>query len=84
MTTDQTTLGKVGIANKGNYSPDTTYNQCDFVFYEGSTWLALKNGLIGIEPIEGENWKYLARGFEAEVLSLITANDTSGLMGDAG
>lgn len=57
-----TSLGKVGIVDKGNYSSEETYNSGDFIFYEGSTWLALKDGLIGIEPVEGENWKYLARG----------------------
>ena len=79
-----TSLGKVGIVDRGNYLQEETYNAGDFVLYNGSTWLALKDGLLGAEPAEGTNWKYLARGFEAEVLSLITANDTSGLLGDAG
>lgn len=57
-----TSLGKVGIVDKGNYSSEDTYNSGDFIFYEGSTWLALKNGLTGVEPNAGENWKYLARG----------------------
>ena len=57
-----TSLGKVGIVNKGNYSSKEIYNSGDFVFYEGSTWLALKDNLLGVEPGEGENWKYLARG----------------------
>lgn len=57
-----TSLGKVGIVDRGNYSSEVTYNSGDFVFYEGSTWLALKDGLTGIKPVDGENWKYLARG----------------------
>lgn len=57
-----TSLGKVGIVNKGNYSAEVVYNSGDFVLYEGSTWLALKDNLLGVEPGEGENWKYLARG----------------------
>lgn len=57
-----TSLGKVGIVDKGNYSSEEIYNSGDFVFYEGSSWLAIKDGLMGIEPVEGENWKYLARG----------------------
>lgn len=78
-----TSLGKVGIVDRGNYLQEETYNAGDFVLYNGSTWLALKDGLLGAEPAEGTNWKYLARGFEAEVLSLITATDTSGLLGEA-
>ena len=57
-----TSLGKVGIVDKGNYSAEVIYNSGDFVFYEGSTWLALKDNLLGVEPGDGENWKYLARG----------------------
>ena len=57
-----TSLGKVGIVDKGNYSAEVIYNSGDFVFYEGSTWLALKGNLLGVEPVDGENWKYLARG----------------------
>lgn len=79
-----TSLGKVGIVDRGNYLQEETYNAGDFVLYNGSTWLALKDGLLGAEPAEGTNWKYLARGFEAEVLSMIAANDTSGLIGEAG
>ena len=79
-----TSLGKVGIVDRGNYLQEETYNAGDFVLYNGSTWLALKDGILGVEPAEGRDWKYLARGFEAEVLSLITANDTSGLIGEAG
>ena len=78
-----TSLGKVGIVDRGNYLQEEIYNAGDFVLYNGSTWLALKDGLLGAEPAEGTNWKYLAKGFEAEVLSMITANDTSGLLGDA-
>ncbi len=79
-----TSLGKVGIVDRGNYLQEETYNAGDFVLYNGSTWLALKDGLLGAEPAEGTSWKYLARGFEAEVLSMIAANDTSGLMGEEG
>ena len=57
-----TSLGKVGIVDKGNYSSEEIYNSGDFVFYEGSTWLALKDNLLGVDPGDGENWKYLARG----------------------
>ena len=79
-----TSLGKVGIVDRGNYLQEEIYNAGDFVLYNGSTWIALKDGILGVEPAEGTEWKYLARGFEAEVLSLITANDTSGLIGEEG
>lgn len=79
-----TSLGLVGIADKGTYNQDTTYNRGQFVLYNGSTWLALKDNLTGVEPTEGENWKYLARGFAAELLSLVTAIDSQGLSGSQG
>ena len=85
MTTGQTSLGKIGIVNKGNYSPDVTYNQCNFVFYKGSTWLALKDGLLGVEPVEGENWKYLARGIPENIqeqIDFINDNKSSIFIGE--
>ncbi|MGI5947724.1 MAG: hypothetical protein ACOX8K_10000, partial [Lachnospiraceae bacterium] len=77
-------LGKVGIVDGGIYNPTTTYNSMTFVLYNGSTWLAIKDNLTGVIPEEGENWKYLARGFEAELLALITAIDSQGLLGNKG
>lgn len=77
-------LGTVGIADKGIYNAGTTYTTGNFVLYQGSTWLALKDNLTGIEPEEGENWKYLARGFGSDTLSQILGTDTSGVLGTAG
>ena len=79
-----TSLGLVGIADKGTYNAEATYNKGQFVLYDGSTWLALKDNLNGVTPAEGENWKYLARGFAAELLSLVTAIDSQGLSGSQG
>lgn len=79
-----TSLGLVGIADKGTYSAEATYNKGQFVLHDGSTWLALKDNLNGVTPAEGENWKYLARGFAAELLSLVTAIDSQGLSGSQG
>ena len=79
-----TSLGLVGIADKGTYSAEVTYNKGQFVLYDGSTWLALKDNLTGVTPEEGESWKYLARGFTAELLSLVTAIDSQGISGSQG
>lgn len=77
-------LGTVGIADRGNYSASATYVKGNFVYYDGSSWLALKDNLTGVTPEEGDNWKYLARGYAAGLLSMITALDTSGVLGQAG
>ena len=77
-------LGTAGIAGKGKYSADVAYAKGNFVYHNGSSWLALKDNLTGVTPEEGENWKYLARGYAAELLSMITALDTSGVLGEAG
>jgi len=77
-------LGTVGIADKGDYNANTTYVEGNFVYYGGSTWVALKNNITGITPEEGENWKYLARGFGSDSLSQIEGTDTSGVLGTAG
>ena len=77
-------LGKIGIADGGVYNPEKTYNSMTFVFYNGSTWLAIRDNLKGVIPEEGMNWKYLARGFASEALALITAIDSQGLLGNKG
>lgn len=80
-----TILGTVGIADKGTYNPATPYKKGNFVLYNGSSWLVLQDELTGITPVDdGVNWKYLARGFLTELLSEISATDTSGLLGTAG
>ena len=56
-----TLLGKVGLVNKGEYSPGETYNKYDSVYYENSTYMAKEDGTTGT-PTDGGNWQYLARG----------------------
>lgn len=79
-----TELGRIGFVDRGTYASGTTYRIGDVVYYNGSTWSALKDNLQGVTPAAGANWKYMARGFAAEALSAITANDTSGVLGTAG
>lgn len=55
-------LGKVGLANRGTYSASTTYTALDFVLYNGSTFVALKE-VTGVTPVnDGVNWQYMALG----------------------
>lgn len=80
----QAELYAAGLVDRGIYDAAVTYDKGDFVFYKESTWLALQDGLLGVEPVEGDSWKYLAKGIAAELLSLIFATDTQGLLGEAG
>lgn len=73
-----------GLVDRGKYDADETYNKGDFVLYKESTWLALQDNLSGVEPAEGDQWKYLAKGIAAELMSLIFATDTQGLLGTKG
>lgn len=79
-----TELGRIGFVDRGTYASGTTYRIGDVVYYNGSTWSALKDNLKGVTPVAGANWKYMARGFAAEALSAVTAKDTSGVLGTAG
>ena len=56
----RTILGKVSLAPKGEYSPNTAYTALDVVSYGGSSWLALKD-VTGVEPAEGDDWMLLAQ-----------------------
>lgn len=55
-------LGKVGLANRGVYSASAQYTALDFVAYNGSTYVALKN-VTGVTPSDdGVNWQAMALG----------------------
>ena len=75
-----TKLGNVGYADKGVYSADATYNKYNVVYYEGSTYVALKDNLHGVTPTNGENWRYMAKGFNEASADGITVIDTSGII----
>jgi len=47
-----TSLGTVGIVDKGIYDAQTTYQKGNFVYYNGSTWIA-KRQTTGNLPAEG-------------------------------
>lgn len=55
-------LGTVGTAYKGDYDPSQDYKYANTVYFEGSTYIALKDSPIGEPTDDGVNWKYFARG----------------------
>lgn len=60
-------LGKVGLVNRGTYSASASYTALDFVLYNGSSYVALKN-VSGITPSnDGTNWQTLAEGTAASL-----------------
>ena len=77
-------LAVLGISYKGNYDETLTYNYLNAVYYEGSTYVALKDNVTTIPANDGVNWKYLARGFITHLLSELTAIDNQGLLDVAG
>lgn len=77
-------LAVIGIAWKGEYTQGTAYKTMNGVYYKGSTYVALRDNPTGLPAADGANWQYLAKGFEQQLLSAITALDTSGVLGEAG
>ena len=75
-----TKLGNVGYADKEVYSADATYSKYNVVYHEGSTYVALKDNLHGVTPANGENWRYMAKGFNEASADGITVIDTSGII----
>lgn len=62
-----TTLGKVGIRNLGRFDASATYAAGEFVYYMGSTFIALQNLPAGMVPQhDGINWNFLAEGASVE------------------
>lgn len=77
-----TKLGRIGFVDKGYYDAKTQYDKGDVVLYKGSSYIALKDGMTGVTPVDDKkNWRYMARGFEADRLEHITASDVQKLCG---
>ena len=93
----ETSLGRVGLLNRGTYDSLATYKAGDFCLYGISTWLCKVDGTTGISPVEGANWQYLAKGADesslvvldydtatvGQVKTALDANKMPILMGDA-
>ena len=57
-----TNLGKVVITPKGEYVPETVYNKLDLVRFEGSSFLVLQDGVVGVTPSDdGQKYSLLAQ-----------------------
>lgn len=54
-------IGKVAITHDGVYDSRKTYARNTCVFYNGSTYITLKDGVVGVDPIDdGINWHLMA------------------------
>ena len=79
-----TDLGKILLTNGGEYDPEAVYEQLTMVMYENSTYVTLKT-VQGITPTDDhENYQLMAKGFDATALKEVEAEDTSGVLGEAG
>lgn len=76
-------LARIGFVDRGNYAATTTYVAGDVVFYNGSSWKALKDNLKGVTPAEGTNWNYMAKGYPGTAAGVST-KDNSGVLGAVG
>lgn len=77
-----TKLAVVGYSDKGVYSSGTTYNKYNVVLYEGSSYVALKDNLVGVTPSDdGVNWRIFAQGLEVVSADNIDVNDTPDVTG---
>lgn len=57
-----TNLGKVTITPKGEYAPESVYNRLDLVRFEGSSFLVLQDGVVGVTPSDdGQKYSLLAQ-----------------------
>lgn len=54
-------LGKIAWTNGGEYDPTTLYEIYTVVTYNGSSYVSIVDGIIGIDPTNREYWQLLAR-----------------------
>lgn len=71
-----TSLGLVGIVDKGDYNSATTYVKGNFVYYNYCSWLCKVASATGIEPTEQNNttWQLLAKGINLATFTGATAS----------
>lgn len=60
-------LGTVGTSYKGEYQPGQEYKYANTVYYDSSTYIALKDNPEGEPNDDNLNWKYLARGTQGDI-----------------
>lgn len=70
-----TKLAVVGLVDKGSYSESATYSQYNFVLYEGSTYVAMKDN-PSKPPKNGTDWHYLAQGITPGIMTTTLAAKT--------
>lgn len=74
-----TPLAIVGYTDKGTYSAGTTYNKYNVLLYDGSSYVAIKDGLIGVTPSnDGVNWRTFANGFPSNGVTTDNFQSTLG------
>ena len=75
--------GRILIMPKGNYDSSATYEMLDFVFYNGTSWLAKKT-VTGIEPSDA-NSEYWHKFIDLEeILSNYLTLEGGNLRGQLG
>lgn len=76
MTQVRTTLGKVGLTPKGDYDVETEYTRLDLISSSGSSFVVLKDGVIGVTPTpDNANYMLLAERGEKLKFSDLTAEE---------
>lgn len=78
--------GRILMFPVGDWILGNDYGILDIVYHEGSSYIA-KNNIINSTtppPDDPTNWQIHARGFGADALSEISAEDTSGVLGTVG
>lgn len=54
-------IGRVLLIPKGDYSNATTYNNLDWVRYNGKAWVCKVDGTVNVTPVQGATWQLLAQ-----------------------
>lgn len=83
MSSEWISLGRVGIVPKGEYSSTTSYNRGDMVFYENASYIAIKNNLINVTPVNDNiNWTMSMKAYEELPATNVYVNDTYNIVGN--
>lgn len=69
-------FGKVGMTDKGDYTPGTTYNYLEAVAYNDGYWISKENGNTTAPSASNEKWHLALQNnpsaSEADVRAIVT------------
>ena len=76
--------GRVLLMPKGTWTAGTTYNELDFVYYGGNSYVCKAAVSGSVDPTnDSTHWQQMASGFDSDLITQTIMNDPNHIASDA-